>query len=285
MNKMREQTTMTVGIAIVLNEVSRLLLYKQKTNENGQPVLVDREIPFRLKYRLNKNRMMLETDVKRFNQSRMIALAKYGEQAPDGENVIITDPVKRQAFEKEISDLIDSQVTHPLNLLDPRDFEVINDTDMPISPEAMSIFTAYMVDDPDFQKDIELSVRFKDYKPPVQEEPVKTEEVKEEVKSVEEPKPVVEEVKIVEEEVKPAPKKKTTTKKSTTKKTEDKKVEKPKVEEPKPEIKKATKKTTSTKKTTVEKKVEEPKVETEPKKKTTTKKSTTTKKKKEEVNG
>lgn len=272
---MREQTTMTVGIAIVLNEVSRLLLYKQKTNENGQPVLVDREIPFRLKYRLNKNRMMLETDVKRFNQSRMIALAKYGEQAPDGENVIITDPVKRQAFEKEISDLIDSQVAHPLNLLDPRDFEVINDTDMPISPEAMSIFTAYMVDDPDFQKDIELSVRFKDYKPPVQEEAVKTEEVKEE------PKPIVKEAKIVEEEVKPAPKKKATTTKKTTKE----KVEEPKVEEPKSEVKKTTKKTTSTKKTTVEKKVEEPKIETEPKKKTTTKKSTTTKKKKEETNG
>lgn len=279
---MREQTTMTVGVAIVLNEVSRMLLYKQTKNENGQPVLIDREIPFRLKYRLNKNRMMLETDVRRFNQARMIALAKYGETAPDGENVVITDPVKKEAFQKEVSDLIDSQVIHPLNLLDVADLDLVKDTDMPISPEAMTIFTAYMVDDPDLKKDIELNVKFSEYNSPVQEETVKTEETK----PVEEPKTVVEEVKIVKEEVKPTPKKKTTTtkKSTTTKKTEDKKAEETKVEEPKLEVKKTTKKTTSTKKTTVEK-TEEPKAEVEPKKKTTTKKSTTTKKKKEETNG
>lgn len=223
---MREQTTITVGVAIVLNEVSRMLLYKQTTNENGQPVIVDRDLPFRLKYRLNKNRMMLEADVKRFNQSRMIALARYGEQTPDGENVVITDPEKKEAFKKEISDLVDSKVTHSLILLEAEDLDLVTDTDMPISPEALSIFTAYMVDDPDLKKDIELGVKFTDYEAPVQEEPTKVEEVKEETKPI--------------EEVKSVSKKKTTTKKTTKKTTTEEKVE--------TEPKKTTAKKASTKK-------------------------------------
>lgn len=222
---MSEQVTMSVGVALVLGDVTKMLLYKKVGEENGQPVYADRELPFRLKYRLNKNKLFFDKDATMFNQRRLVALSKYGEPTPDGKNVVIKDPKKRTAFQKEISDLIDATVTHSLSTLSPEDIDLVEDTDMPISPEAMGIFISYMVDDPSLKEDVTFNVTLSEDLPPVEEAD--------------------------ENEKKKTP----VTKKSTTKKVEEPKVEEPKVEEVKTEAKKTTaKKTTSTKKATTSKK-------------------------------
>lgn len=154
---MSEEITMNLGASLVLAEVSKMLLYKTITNADGQQILVDRDIPFRLRYRLNKDRILFERDAAKFNQNRMIALAKYGEMDEAGETVSIKDPEKMELFKEEISKLVDSEVTHPIALLSPEDIDLIKDTDMPISPEAMSIFIGYLVDDPDMRLEAKVA--------------------------------------------------------------------------------------------------------------------------------
>lgn len=204
---MSEEITMNLGASLVLAEVSKMLLYKTTTNAEGQQVLVDRDIPFRLRYRLNKDRILFEKDAAKFNQNRMIALAKYGEMDESGNTVSIKDPEKMELFKEEISRLVDSEVTHPIALLSPEDIDMIKDTDMPISPEAMSIFIGYLVDDPDMREEAKVTAN------------VIAEQREETV--VEEPR--VEEPKSVKKTKKAAPKKeaadkpkKTTTKKKKT---------------------------------------------------------------------
>lgn len=205
---MSEEITMNLGASLVLAEVSKMLLYKTTANAEGQQVLVDRDIPFRLRYRLNKDRILFEKDAAKFNQNRMIALAKYGEMDESGETVSIKDPEKMELFKEEISRLVDSEVTHPIALLSPEDIDLIKDTDMPISPEAMSIFIGYLVDDPDMREEAKVTANV------IAEQ--REETVVEEPK-VEEPKPVKKTKKTApKKEATDKPKKTTTKKKKTT---------------------------------------------------------------------
>lgn len=212
---MNEQVTMSVGVALVLGEVTKMLLYKKDGD-----TFIDRDLPFRLKYRLNKNKMILDKDASIFNQKRLIALAKYGTMTEDGENVVITDEKNKELFQKEVSDLIDSTVTHQLSLLDPSDIDLVKDTDMPISPEAMSIFIGYMVDDPSLKEDVVFKVRISDN---LTKEENENEKASKKVEIVEEP---VKEpgVSVIENSVAEKPAKKTRAKKTTeTKEVEEKK--------------------------------------------------------------
>ena len=147
---------MSVGVALILSDVTRLLLYKKVGEKDGKVATEDRELPFRLRYRLNKNLVFFNRVAESFNQRRLMALAKYGTMSEDGNNVVIEDDENKEKFKKEVSDLIDSEVSFNLNLLNPEDLDLVTDTDMTISPEAMSVFIRYMTDDESLNEEIEF---------------------------------------------------------------------------------------------------------------------------------
>ena len=247
-----EQIEITLGVSLILRDIINELLYCRKTTPEGKEYVVDRELPFRLRYRLNKNRLVFEKDVNEFQNRRLLALAKYGEATPDGKNVVINDPQKQEFFKQEISDLIETPVTHSIIKLEPDDIELVTDTDINLSPDAMGLFIGYMTNDPELQKDLDtkINVRIRPHEDTVNSpaEPVKEDkEVKEEtaapltdtdIGSVFEEK--------IEEKVEEKPKK-TTTRKPKTPKAETTTEEAPKSK--KTSTKKTTTKSTETKTT------------------------------------
>jgi len=257
-----EQITMPLSASIVLNDVINILLYAKKTTSDGKEYIVDRELPFKLRYRLNKNRLLFQKDAEFFNQQRLFALAKYGTPTADGKNVTLATDEAKEKFKDELGKILETPVTHGVIRLDPEDINLVEDPDIAVSPDAMGIFIGYMTDDPELQQDLNtpITLRIKeDVSPaPKAEETPKTEEAPA-VEPVEET-PVVEPEKVIPAESvveeKPAPKKKTTTKKTTVKKAEDT----PATEEtPKKTTAKktsTTKKSTTTKKTATKKEAE-----------------------------
>lgn len=209
-----EQIDITVGISLIIKDIINEILYVRKTTPDGREYIADRELPFRLRYRLNKNRLVFEKDAQEFHNMRMIALAKYGEATPDGQNVEITDPEKMEMFRQEVSNILDSPVTHSIVKLEPEDIELVSDTDINISPDAMGIFIGYMTNDPELQKDLNTHINVvvnPSQKNKTEETPVEApvEEVTPEVEST----PVVEDPKVeVKVEEAPAPAKKPRTK-------------------------------------------------------------------------
>ena len=149
-------TKMTLGVSLVLNEMVEKLLFTVK-EVDGKRVVVDRELPFRLRYRLNRNRQLLEKDATYFDRQRLILLAKYGEPTEDEQNVVIKEEYQED-YKKAISDLIDSTVEHNLMALEPEDLALINDTDINVSPDAMTIFIGYMTNDPSLHEELNTSV-------------------------------------------------------------------------------------------------------------------------------
>ena len=181
-----ETITMTLAIALALDEICQKLMYSV-VEKDGKKVVVDTELPFRLRYRLSRNRTLLSKDVELFNKRKALLFAQYGEPTEDGENVTITNEENLEKYKQAMSDLLDKEVTHTFFTLAPEDLDLVKDSDILISPEAMSVFVAYMTDDQEIRESFRTVVNIV---PPKEE--TKAEEVKEEPKveevSKEEPK-------------------------------------------------------------------------------------------------
>lgn len=181
-----ESITMTLAIALALDEICQKLMYSV-VEKDGQKVVVDRELPFRLRYRLSRNRTLLSKDVELFNKRKALLFAQYGEPTEDGENVTITNEENLEKYKQAMSDLLDKEVTHTFFTLAPEDLDLVKDSDILISPEAMSVFVAYMTDDQEIRESFRTVVNIV---PPKEE--TSTTEPKEEPKveevSKEEPK-------------------------------------------------------------------------------------------------
>ena len=189
-----EQIEITLGVSLILRDVINELLYCRKTTPEGKEYIADRELPFRLRYRLNKNRLLFEKDASEFQDRRLFALAKYGEASEDGKSVVINDPQKQELFKQEVTALLDIPVTHNIVKLEPNDIELVTDTDINIAPDAMGLFIGYMTNDPDLINDLNTKINVVITPPPAPEQPKETTEettpeVKEEVKEEEAPKP------------------------------------------------------------------------------------------------
>ena len=196
-----ETITMTLAIALALDEICQKLMYSV-VEKDGKKVVVDRELPFRLRYRLNRNRTLLSKDVEFFNKIKALLFAQYGEPTEDGENVVINNEENLAKYKEAMSDLLDKEVSHTFFTLSPEDLDMVKDSDILISPEAMSVFIAYMTDDEEVKKSFRTVVNIV---------PNKEEKV---TKEAEAPK-ATEEVKTEPEQPKPTeePTKKTTPKK------------------------------------------------------------------------
>lgn len=206
-----EQINITLGVSLILGDVTNLLLYTKKKGPDGKEYYADRELPFRLRYRLNKNRLLFEKDSREFQKQRLFALAKYGEATPEGDNVTINDPQKQELFKQEITKMLDIPVSHNIVEIEPEDLDLVKDTDIEISPDAMALFIGYMTNDPELQKDLSTQINLNIVTPPAEEktEPQQEASQQEEVKKEESEETPSEE---------PAPKK---TRKPRAKKTEE----------------------------------------------------------------
>lgn len=227
-----EQINITLGVSLILRDVINEILFTKKTSADGKVYTVDRELPFRLRYRLNKNRLIFEKDANEFQNLRLFALAKYGEPSEDGKNVVINDPQKQELFKQEISSIIDTPVKHNIVKLEPEDIEAVTDTSITISPDAMSLFIGYMTNDPELQEDLntKIKVNFKSPEPPEDKTETKKTKTQKKLDNIKEGKPVLdgltETPKTEEPPAEEVKAEKTPKKKSTTRKTKTSKVTK-----------------------------------------------------------
>ena len=203
-----ETITMTLAIALALDEICQKLMYSV-VEKDGKKVVVDRELPFRLRYRLNRNRTLLSKDVEFFTKRKALLFAQYGEPTEDGENVVINNEENLAKYKEAMSDLLDKEVSHTFFTLSPEDLDMVKDSDILISPEAMSVFIAYMTDDEEVKKSFRTVVNIvpnKEEKVTKEAEASKaTEEVKTEPKQ---PKPTEEPTKKTTPKKPRAPRKK-----------------------------------------------------------------------------
>lgn len=152
---------MTIGASIILKSMIDVILTKED-EVAGQKIRVSRNLPFRLSYRLNKNLLIFEKDIKAFEFEKTKLLAQYGELNEDGTQVEIKDEEKLKEYNENIQKLLGFHVTHEIVKLEPEDLERIEDEDISFSSDAMKLFIGYMTNDPGLLKEIETRLNFEE---------------------------------------------------------------------------------------------------------------------------
>lgn len=152
---------MTIGASIILKSMIDAILTKEE-EVAGQKIRVSRNLPFRLSYRLNKNLLIFEKDIKAFEFEKTKLLAQYGELNEDGTQVEIKDEEKLKAYNEGVQQLLSFHVTHEIVKLEPEDLERIEDEDISFSSDAMKLFIGYMTNDPGLLKEIETRLNFEE---------------------------------------------------------------------------------------------------------------------------
>lgn len=150
-----------VKTALVLDQIVNAFLIKTSIDKEGHKLTTEREMPFRLKYRLNRNKVMLDKCVESFERQRMLLLAEYGSPTEDGKNVEIKDPEKYKIFRQKINELLDQDIENNVMLLEPEDIDQIRDTDLKIGNDATKVLIGYMTNDQELLEDLAKNIELK----------------------------------------------------------------------------------------------------------------------------
>lgn len=163
------------SIALILDDCINKILYDEEGNE--------RTLPFKLKYKINKNKSLISKDVSDFEKIKMQLIAIYGEPTTDGKEVVVKDPNKVDAFMKAINLLLLQEIEHSITKIEEEDLSSLT-MNINIPYPKLEIFQAYMCDEPELLKELTTGARFNIDLPVVPEnfeEKIKEEEIKEEV--------------------------------------------------------------------------------------------------------
>lgn len=136
-----EKNTYTIAEAIsAFKIIGKVLL-----NPDGS----EREIPFNIKYKLQRCKDVFEKDFRFFEAERVNLIKKFGIQK--GDQLMVPED-KMQEFSMELMKVIKIKVEHTIKKLTPEEVEVIDIKDATI--EEVDIFTALLVEDKELVEDM-----------------------------------------------------------------------------------------------------------------------------------
>ena len=138
---MAEITKMTVGDAYVLSNIIQNLLFV----EEG----VERKLPMNVKYKLQRNKDALTSDVSFFLKERHDLIIELGEQIDDEHTRVKEENMEE--YEARFSKLIGIESEHSVLKLNPSDIDCFADVDA--STEDIAVLMHFMVDDPMLEDD------------------------------------------------------------------------------------------------------------------------------------
>lgn len=163
---MNDKIKINYATVLALRNACEKILYEDQLDGSRK----ERPISFRLKYKINKNYALLEKDAKDFENLKLQILAIYGDPTEDGQNVVVKDPKKVDAFMRAINNILMQEVTHTIIKIDEADLECLTGkVDIPY--QELSLFQAYMCDEPELLRQLSENLQFKIELPVIEEEP------------------------------------------------------------------------------------------------------------------
>lgn len=162
---MNDKIKINYATALTLRNACEKILYEESFDGSRK----ERPISFRLKYKINKNYALLEKDVRDFENLKLQILAIYGDPTEDGQNVVVRDPKKVDAFMKAINTILMQEVTHTIVKIEESDLECLTRrVDIPY--QELSLFQAYMCDEPELLRQLSENLQFRIELPVIEED-------------------------------------------------------------------------------------------------------------------
>lgn len=154
---MNNEIEITLGTSMILTSVIDELLHEKYIDKDGNPATRDRDLPFRLRYRLSRTALALEKDSQIIENAKLYYMADLGEPTEDGKNVAIKDPDKLKEYERRLYALLSHKVKHSVMKTEMEDLDKIT-SNVDVPANAIKLFVCYMTRDEDLIKDLEQEV-------------------------------------------------------------------------------------------------------------------------------
>lgn len=143
----------------VLQEVTDKFLFED-ISEEGKTQKKDRDIPFRLRYRLERNKIILDRYREAFEQAKLPYLATYGTLTEDGKNVEVKGSEKQLEYFKHVVRMLNNELDVSIIRIEPEDIDYINN--MNLTNDETKILIAYMTNDAEILEDLSKNIDVKD---------------------------------------------------------------------------------------------------------------------------
>jgi len=132
-----------IGACITLYNILNKILFDNTDPKNP----VEREIPFNVRYKLQRVLAIVEKDYLFFNDERNKFIDDMG-VLDEGKNLKRVPDEKIPEFKEALMKILKTQITHDFYKLKPEDLETINVKD--VNTDEMNIFIMTLVDDKEF---------------------------------------------------------------------------------------------------------------------------------------
>lgn len=132
-----------IGACITLYNILNKILFDNTDPQNP----VEREIPFNVRYKLQRVLAIVEKDYFFFNDERNKLIDEIG-ILDESKNLKRVPDEKIPEFKDALMNILKTQITHDFYKLKPEDLETINIKD--ITTDEMNIFIMTLVDDKEF---------------------------------------------------------------------------------------------------------------------------------------
>ena len=149
---MAQPIELTIGMILRLKRVCDDILFEK----NASGIVTERNLPFRLKYRLGKNMTYIDKYSSSFMQNQLYFKATFGTENPETHEIELDEEGKKK-FRQAIRLLLGTKVTINVTTLEPEDIELLTHNTA-ATVEDIRIFTAFMMSEPEFFKDINSQV-------------------------------------------------------------------------------------------------------------------------------
>ena len=149
---MAQPVELTIGMVLRLKRVCDDILFEK----TASGIVMERNLPFRLKYRLGKNMTYIDKYSASFMQNQLYFRATFGTENPETHEIEFDEEGKKK-FEQAIRLLLGTKVTINVTTLEPEDIELLTHS-AAATVEDIRIFTAFMMSEPEFFKDIDSQV-------------------------------------------------------------------------------------------------------------------------------
>lgn len=137
-------TKLTIGHSVALSNVIGKILYKEDATQ-------ERNLPFSVKYKLQRNADILLKDCSYFEYERAMLFKKLGKIEED-KITIAEDSIEE--YDREITKLASMPVTHDILKLKLEEVESIDDVNL--NCHEMNIFVAFLVEDNALAKTLQV---------------------------------------------------------------------------------------------------------------------------------
>lgn len=144
----KKKITIPVKMIYVISQIVDTFLHKTIVRDDGTKVPLDRDLPFRLRYRLERNLDPLRKYMLQVESTKTVCLAKYGTYDEITQTVKLDSEESKKAYMDKFKELMNLDIDLELVTIEEEDLDLIKDLKVEeFSNDMIKVLINYMVGD------------------------------------------------------------------------------------------------------------------------------------------